>query len=170
VILIGLFMAHDLRPSRECTASDAAGLSSMPGARWHTAPENPITVARQGAKVRQTIDQMIRMVELFSGRCSGVTTLNELKNIVGNRDKWPEAKDLFHRIRDKTLAAGRAKNRELMIQYYFEEICAKSLYNFSGQPAPFDADAAYWIIRDALSLARALHIGTEVILDIIGVK
>jgi hypothetical protein len=133
----------------------------------HLKPNNRGASGGKGEANNRTDDQNGRA---FSGRCSDVTTLNELKNIVGDRDKWPAAKELFDRIRDKTLAAGRAKNQELMIQYYFEEICTKSLYNFSGQPAPFDADAAYWIIRDALSLARALHIDTEVILDIIGVK
>lgn len=70
-----------------------------------------------------------------------------------------------NRIGKKALAAERQGDRLLQRQYLFEEICAKTLYNLSGQPAPFDADSPYWIIPNAMAFARKLGIEDREVLD-----
>jgi hypothetical protein len=61
----------------------------------------------------------------------------------------------------------RQGNQMLEAQYQFEEFCAKTVYNLSGESAPFDADSPYWIVPSAFRLARMLQIDDQEILQII---
>jgi hypothetical protein len=74
------------------------------------------------------------------------------------RDSWRDAHALFQGIRAKTLRAERRADKTAECQYLFEEVCAQTLYNRSGEPAPFDADTPFWIVRNAIALARQLGI------------
>jgi hypothetical protein len=102
------------------------------------------------------LEDMDRLIRLFAPHCSDCETLDELAHMIPDRTRWRRGHDLFDRIRSKTLAAESAADRRLTCQYLFEEVCAKTLYNLSGESAPFDADSPYWIIPNALSLARSL--------------
>jgi hypothetical protein len=95
---------------------------------------------------------------LFEGRCADKTTIKNLVELVNDRDKWPEAYRLFNEIREKTLAAEKRRDEFALTQYAFEEICAKTLYNISNSPAPFDADSPFWVLPLAIQLGRQLGI------------
>ena len=104
------------------------------------------------------------LITVFKPHCADCSTLNELAGVASDRSRWRKCHDLFHRIRQKTLAAERTTDHVLKAQYLFEEACAKTLYNLSGEPAPFDRDAPFQIVPDAFELARRLNIGdTEVV-------
>jgi hypothetical protein len=66
--------------------------------------------------------------------------------------------DLFQRIRKTTIAAERAHEQRLVAQYLFEEVCAKTLYNLSGEPAPFDPDVPFRIVPNAILFARTVDV------------
>jgi hypothetical protein len=55
----------------------------------------------------------------------------------------------------------------LEAQYLFEEVCAQTLYNMSGEPAPFDADSPYWIVPNALHAAKKMGIETSRVVAIV---
>jgi hypothetical protein len=96
------------------------------------------------------------LTEIFLPHCADATTLRELRVLIGNRDDWESAHGLFQRIRKKTLDAERVNDTLRSAQYQFEEACAKTIYNVSGSPAPFDPDAPFWVIPNAISLAGRL--------------
>jgi hypothetical protein len=98
------------------------------------------------------------MVSFFVPHCGDVSTLNELKAMAADRKQWRRAHDLFDRIRKKTLRADKENDRMLQHQYSFEEICAKTLYNLSGYPAPFDDDSPFWVLPIAVAFAHFLGI------------
>lgn len=100
-----------------------------------------------------------RLLELFSSRCSERETLDWLRVAVSDKAKWAKAHGVFGHIRNKTLKAKRSGNASLQAQYRFEEVCAKTLYNLSREPAPFDPDSPYWVVPNAIALAR--HIGVS---------
>ena len=104
----------------------------------------------------KVLDDMDSLVRLFSRHCSERETLDELYTMIGDRKSWSKAHDLFDRIRRKTLKAEHGRDDVRACQYLFEEICAKTLYNLSGESAPFDADSPYWIIPNAIAFARRL--------------
>ncbi len=95
---------------------------------------------------------------LFAPRCEDKTTLDQLMGMVDDRSRWRGAHNLFQQIRAKTLKAIAREDKRAELQYYFEEVCAQALYNLSGEPAPFDADSTYWIVPNALKLAKEVGV------------
>jgi hypothetical protein len=115
----------------------------------------------------KVLDDMDGLIRLFSPHCRDRATLDELHQMIGSRDLWPRAHDLFDRIRAKTLKAERAGDDTRACQYLFEEICAKTLYNLSGESAPFDADSPYWIIPNAIAFARRIGIVDNEVIGVV---
>ena len=108
-----------------------------------------------------TAEAIQEMVRFFLPRCSDKSTLGELDKMASDDRQWRYAHALFSRIRDKTLRADATNDRVLQVQYSFEEICAKTLFNMSpdgGPPPPFDDDAPFWVIPIALGFATALGV------------
>jgi hypothetical protein len=103
------------------------------------------------------ISQMLRLVELFAARVDDRSTLDDLHRMIGDEDSWHKAHDLFDRVRRKSLAADRS-DLQTIAQCNFEEACAKTLFNLTDTDAPFDEDAPYWVVPQALRLARRLGI------------
>jgi len=113
------------------------------------------------------LDQMKRLIEVFATRASDRSTLDELHRMISDQRSWHKAHDLFDRIRRKTLEAQRRKDGLADCQYLFEEACAKTLFNLSDTNAPFDEDSPYWVVPNALSLARRMSIDESEITNIV---
>lgn len=115
----------------------------------------------------QLLDEMKRLIQVFAARTRDRTTLDALHDMIGDGRAWREAHALFLRIRQKTLAAEKSKDEIASCQYLFEEACAKTLHNMCGESEPFDADSPYWIVPNALSLARRMGIAESEIARIV---
>jgi len=104
-------------------------------------------------------DKIKQLIELFAGHSQEPSTLMELhrKTLYG-RESWPAARDLFHRVRKKSIAASSQGRHSLVAQYCFEEVCAKTLSNFSDDSGAFDLDSPYYIVPHALYLAHCLGV------------
>jgi hypothetical protein len=59
----------------------------------------------------------------------GQGTLRKLIALAKDRCRWKQAHALFSEIRRKSLAAEQRNDQLALAQYFFEEICAKTLYN-----------------------------------------
>jgi hypothetical protein len=105
-----------------------------------------------------TAEAIQEMVRFFLPHCSDQSTLRELDSIASDHREWRRAHALFSRIRAKNLKADAANDRLLQVQYSFEEICAKTLFNMSGQAAAFDEDSPFWVVPMAVWFARALGV------------
>lgn len=114
------------------------------------------------------LDEMKKLIQVFSARAPDRSTLDELHEMIGDGRAWRKANDLYLRIRHKTLAAEKSKDEIASSQYFFEEACAKTLHNMCGESAPFDADSPYWVVPNALSLARRMGIAESEITRIVG--
>jgi len=108
-----------------------------------------------------------KLIALFGDRCEDRSTLDELACMAADHRRWPKGHDLFSRIRTKALAAERDADAVRSAQYLFEEVCAKTLYNLSGSPAPFDPDSPYWIVPNAFALARRLGVADSDVLVVV---
>lgn len=113
------------------------------------------------------IPQIRELLEVIASGVSDRETIEELLRVIGNRQRWKEAHDLFSRIRAKTLRADASGDRKLIAQYCFEEICAKSIYNESDGSAPFDSDSPFWVVPLALYAARELGIEQNRVLAVV---
>jgi hypothetical protein len=106
------------------------------------------------------------LCEFFASRCEDRATLDELAQVASDRSRWHKGRHLFEVARNKTLKHSRG-NPTLEAQFLFEEICGKTLSNLSGQSASFDVDSPYWIIPNALKLARQLGVAESEITRIV---
>ena len=102
------------------------------------------------------ISAMQGLFAVFEPLCEDKQSLQALAAMASNRGRWCDAHGIFQGIRQKTLAAEKRKDELRLAQYAFEEICAKTLYNLSGSPAPFDADSAFGVIPLATHLGAKL--------------
>lgn len=101
---------------------------------------------------------MLGLLRFFEARCEDKDTLRKLSALTNDAARRREAHALFSEIRQKTLAAEKRKDGLALTQYAFEEICAKTLYNLTQEPAPFDPDSAFWVLPLALDLGRRLGV------------
>lgn len=99
---------------------------------------------------------MQSLFEVFEPLCEDKQSLQALRALASDRGRWPDAKRLFDGIRQKTLAAEKRGDEVRLAQYAFEEICAKTIYNLSRSPAPFDADSPFWVLPLAAQLGAKL--------------
>lgn len=113
------------------------------------------------------LDAMKRFIEMFAARTTDRSTLDDLHRMIADRGTWHKAHDLFQYIRLKSLDASRRGDARLEAQFCFEEVCAKTLYNLTGRPAPFDLDSPYWIVPNALAAARHLGIDEREVVAVI---
>jgi hypothetical protein len=97
------------------------------------------------------------LCEFFAERCADREILDDLARVAADRSRWYTGRHLFDLARDKTLKRTRGDSR-LESQFLFEEICGKTLYNLSGHAAPFDVDSPYWVVPNAIRLARQLGV------------
>jgi hypothetical protein len=107
---------------------------------------------------RPTIEAMLAPLTFFEERCEDKETLRKLITLAKDSSRRKEARAVFQEIRQKTIAAGKRKDQLSLAQYDFEEICAKTLYNLTGGPAPYDSDSPFWVLPLALELGRVLGV------------
>lgn len=100
------------------------------------------------------VDDMEALLLLLRPHCVEISTFEELITLVQDDDNWHKAHGSFQKIRKKTVQVEKMPQLKDRTQYLFEEICAKTLYNLSKSPSPFDPDSAYWVIPNALSFAK----------------
>ncbi|MEJ0032424.1 MAG: hypothetical protein WDO15_19655 [Bacteroidota bacterium] len=109
-----------------------------------------------GRKIFESIPTHLRpawgasLLMVFSERLSTPTEIQELLNIVDNERNWKDAHQQFSKIRTFGL-----KDKKFQPESYLllGENVAKITYNASGQPAPFDHDAGWWIPGLAITTA-----------------
>jgi len=104
------------------------------------------------------ITAMLAPLMFFEARCEDKQTLRRLIVLANDKSQRMSSRGLFEAIRSKTLVAERRNDQLALAQYAFEEICAKTLYNVTNGPAPYDADSPFWVLPLALELGRALGV------------
>jgi hypothetical protein len=112
-------------------------------------------------------EDILALLRLFAPYASDRETHAWVTALALDRSKWPNAHRIFDRVRRRTLAAIKARDRLRESQYMFEEICLKSLYNETAATDPFDSDSPHWITKCAIGRARMVGVPVQQVLDII---
>jgi hypothetical protein len=113
------------------------------------------------------LDHIRGLLELIAPAVEDRETIDALLGVLADRRRLGECHAIFDRIRDKTLRAIEAEDQRAGIQYSFEEICAKSMYNEASIFDPFDSDSPYWVVPFAFGVARMLGIPDARVLEIV---
>lgn len=90
----------------------------------------------------------LEIVERLYPFVSARPEYQELIAILREPERWKEAHDIFDKIRvNITLPLEREKKQDLDSYFVFvAENAAKTAYNCSGCPAPFDNDSFDWLL------------------------
>lgn len=112
------------------------------------------------------LEQFDKLLALFKPHCADTETMRELQDLLHREQDWATAHYLGSRIRSKTIAAIKRGDARGEAQFYFEEMCARTLYNLSNPKKPFEPDSPYWVIPMALKLARTLEIDSRKVAEI----
>lgn len=113
------------------------------------------------------VEDIVALLYFFEDKVQDIESNNLVRDIAEDKNKWVNAHGVFSKIRERNLKAIEEKDKVKECQYCFEEVCAQSLFNLTNTDAPFDPDSPYWVIKNALSLANALNIPTERIVEIV---
>ncbi len=80
--------------------------------------------------------------------------IQELYNIIENKEKWKLSHKQFIKIRNLSLIN---KNKDFELYLRLAEKVAKITYNESGESAPFDYDSGYAIPMIALNYTKVIN-------------
>ena len=114
------------------------------------------------------ITEIKALLDLFEDKVQDKESNRLLWKFCNEKQKWIKAHGLHSTIRDRNIKAIKENNKIKEHQYMFEEAIAKTLFNLTKSNAPFDPDSPYWVIKNALSLAKILDIiPTKEVVDIV---
>lgn len=107
------------------------------------------------------------ILDLCRLRAGSLPVVNEVAAIARDPSRWHQAHAAFTAVRGQLLAAERnpAADRARICLLHLAENTAKVTYNASApappydtaRPAPFDADAGWWVAENVRSLAAHLR-------------
>ena len=113
------------------------------------------------------IEEMKSLLDLFENEVPDQETNRLVWRFCDEKNKWIKAHGLHSTLRDRNLKAIKQGDKIKECQYCFEEVIAKTLFNLTRSEAPFDPDSPYWIIKNALSLAKVLGMPSEKVVEIV---
>lgn len=113
------------------------------------------------------ITEIKLLLDLFESKVPDKDSNRLVWKFCDEKERWINAHGLHSTIRERSLKAIKQGNKIKEAQYRFEEVVAKTLFNLTKATAPFDAGSPYWIIKNALVLAKALDIPTEKVVEIV---
>ena len=113
------------------------------------------------------IEDMQALLDLFEEYVPDKESNRAVFRYCDSRANWPRANTLFSTVHEKNLEAIENRENVLECQYSFEEVVAKTLFNMTDPTEPFEPDAPYWVIKNAITLAKALDLSPEEVIDTI---
>ncbi|WP_292953218.1 MULTISPECIES: hypothetical protein [unclassified Neptuniibacter] len=113
------------------------------------------------------IEEIKLLLDLFEAKTPDKDSNRLVWKFCNEKHRWIKAHGLHSTLRDRNMKAIKQGDKVKEAQYCFEEVVAKTLFNLTRSSAPFDPDSPYWVIKNALSLANALEIPSEKVVEII---
>jgi hypothetical protein len=113
------------------------------------------------------IPEIKALLDLFEDRVPDKESNRLVWRFCNEKDKWIKAHGLHSTIRDRNLKAIKQGDKVKECQYCFEEVVAKTLFNLTRSSAPFDPDSPYWVIKNALVLAKEVGVPVQEVAEIV---
>ena len=98
------------------------------------------------------------LVRLFDGRVPDAESQACVAELAVSPDRWSAGHAVFDEIRRRYLADMSCGNRLRCAQHAFEESCCQALYNATEPRDPFDPSSAFFVVAQALGLARQVGV------------
>ncbi|TWU12092.1 hypothetical protein CA54_09100 [Symmachiella macrocystis] len=111
---------------------------------------------------RQMGASIAALLRLFQGEVPDSDTNSRALELAVTHDSWSAGHALRDVVRDRSLGI---KDQIKCAQYDFEESCLEALYNESEPDDPFDSVSPYWVVPNAIELAKLIGIPVEAVFD-----
>ena len=113
------------------------------------------------------IEELKSLLDLFESKVPDKDSNRLVWKFCDEKQRWIKAHGLHSTLRDRNLKSIKNGDKISEAQYCFEEVIAKTLFNLTMSSAPFDPDSPYWVIKNALALAKALEIPMDKVIEIV---
>jgi hypothetical protein len=113
------------------------------------------------------VTELKALLDLFEDKVPDKESNRLVWQFCNQKEKWIKAHGLHSTIRDRNLKAIKQRNKAKECQYCFEEVIAKTLFNLTRSSAPFDPDSPYWVIKNALILAKEIGVSVGEVANIV---
>lgn len=126
--------------------------------QW-TSGADPIPLGRWIATRVPTQDQprWAAAVLYVANECApGIDEVETVLRIAEDQRLWPRAHDAFTAVRRLALSRQDPRGTRESLLFNLAELAAKVTYNASGEPAPFDHDAGWYVPRTARQLVELI--------------
>jgi len=106
---------------------------------------------------------IVSLLRLFTSRLPDTESNDAVLQLVATPSRWSAAHAVFNEIRSRLLVAMDAKDKLREWQYHFEESCCQAVYNATSPVDPFDPASAFFVVGQALGLARITGVPVEAV-------
>lgn len=111
---------------------------------------------------------MLQLIWMFEDHVTDKSSMVEIKDCLEDQEFGTKrSRNIFDTVRSKTLKAERLGREDLLVQWSFEEACAKAMFNFGRPAAAYDPDAQFWVVPYAFRLAKQLELPTDRLIDLV---
>lgn len=128
---------------------------------------NKFPLSRPGPYEVQMGRFIVGLLRLFVGRVADTESNTHVLALASKPTHWSAGHAVFDEVRRRLLAATKAKDPPSESQYAFEESCCKAIYNASDPQDPFDSCSPFFVVPQAISLARVMGIPIETIVTLL---
>lgn len=124
---------------------------------------NTFPESHPGPYEQQMGQYIVRLLHLFDGRMPDPESHAHVLELASTPERWSAAHAVFNELRQRLLAASKSNDESRERQYCFEESCCQAIYNATVPPDPFDPSSAFFVMAEALDMAKAFGIPLDAI-------
>jgi hypothetical protein len=119
----------------------------------HAFPES-----HPGPYERQMGRMIAGLLRVFAGRVPDAESNSRVAELAATPGRWSAGHAVFDEVRRRLLAASKSKDNAREWQRHFEESCCQAMYNAVNPRDPFDPGSAFFVVPQALGLARVVGV------------
>jgi hypothetical protein len=119
-----------------------------------------------GPYERQMGGYLVGLLNVFAARVPDAESHSHVAELAAKPSRWSAAHATFDEIRARSLEANGPADAIRRAQYAFEESCCQAMYNAADPPDPFDPGSAFFVVPQALGLARLLALPLDAVADV----
>lgn len=116
-----------------------------------------------GPYERQMGRYIVALLRVFAGRVPDAESHACVVELAANPSRWSAGHAVFDEVRHRLLAAMDSGDRRRSAQYALEESCCQAVYNATAPPDPFDPSSAFFVVAQALGLARLIGVPLDAV-------
>jgi len=110
------------------------------------------------------------LLRLFHDHVPDTENATAVLELASTQQHWSAAHGVFDEIRTRLNAASTANDETRAMQYVFEELCCKAMYNATDANDPFAPSAPFFVACAAIRLAQSVGLPTDSVVAVLASK